>query len=43
VRVEPDEQGVIEISVFPGLRLAVAKLLAGDDAGVVAELLGPRS
>ncbi|MGH2587849.1 MAG: Uma2 family endonuclease [Dehalococcoidia bacterium] len=39
VRVEPDKRGVIESSVFPDLRLAVAKLLAGDDAGVIAELL----
>ena len=38
VRVEPDEDGVIESEAFPGLRLNVAKLLAGDDAGVVAEL-----
>ena len=36
--VEPDERGVIESSVFPGLRLNVAKMLAGDDAGVLAEL-----
>jgi Uma2 family endonuclease len=38
VEVEPDERGMIESSVFPGLRLAVDKLLAGDDAGVVAAL-----
>jgi Uma2 family endonuclease len=37
-RVEPDEGGVIESAVFPGLRLNVAKLLAGDLAGVLAEL-----
>jgi Uma2 family endonuclease len=36
--VEPDERGVIESSVFPGLRLAVATMLAGDNAGVLAEL-----
>ena len=30
-------RGVIESAVFPGRRLAVAKLLAGDNAGVRAE------
>ena len=38
VEVRPDERGIIESAVFPGLRLAVDKLLAGDDAGVVAAL-----
>jgi Uma2 family endonuclease len=38
VEVAPDERGVIESAVFPGLRLAVTKLLAGDDAGVLDEL-----
>jgi Uma2 family endonuclease len=38
VPMQPDERGVIESRVFPGLRLAVAKMLAGDDAGVLAEL-----
>lgn len=38
VEVEPDANGMTESSVFPGLRLAVAKLLAGDDAGVLAAL-----
>jgi len=38
VRVESDDQGVIESAVFPGLRLAVAKMLAGDLAGVLDEL-----
>src|SRR5690242_2783619 len=33
----PDANGVIHSEVFPGLRLAVAKLLAGDFAGVLAE------
>lgn len=41
--VEPDERGVIESSVFPGLRLNVTKMLAGDDAGVLAELDQPPS
>lgn len=36
--VQPDERGVIASAVFPGLRLNVPKLLAGDDAAVVAEL-----
>jgi Uma2 family endonuclease len=38
VRVEPDERGVIESAVFPGLRLHLEKMLAGDNAGVLAEL-----
>ncbi len=37
-RVEPDETGVIESSELPGLRLNVPKMLAGDMAGVLAEL-----
>lgn len=36
-RMAPDERGIIESSVFPGLRLDVAKMLAGDLAGVLAE------
>ena len=40
-RVEPDERGVIESETFLGLRLHVAKLLAGDLAGVLAELEPP--
>lgn len=35
--LRPDGRGVIESRVFPGLRLAVDKLLAGDFAGVLAE------
>jgi Uma2 family endonuclease len=35
VALEPDEAGVIESRVFPGLRLAVEKLLARDLAGVL--------
>lgn len=34
----PDEQGVLQSRVFPGLRLAVQALLEGDLAGVLAEL-----
>lgn len=37
VAMAPDARGVIESQVFPGLRLAVTKLLAGDFAGVLAE------
>jgi len=36
-RVEPDERGIIESNVSPGLRLHVGKMLAGDLAGVLAE------
>lgn len=38
VLLERDERGIITSEVFPGLRLAVADLLAGDDAGVLAAL-----
>jgi Uma2 family endonuclease len=38
VLVEPDERGVIESAGFPGLRLNVPALLAGDRAGVLAAL-----
>ncbi|HZU77520.1 MAG TPA: Uma2 family endonuclease [Dehalococcoidia bacterium] len=38
VRVEPNAEGIIESTAFPGLRLHVAKLLAGDTAGVLAAL-----
>jgi Uma2 family endonuclease len=38
VLLEPDEHGVIESEVFPGLRLDVAKMLAGDDADVIGTL-----
>lgn len=40
VRIAPDAAGLIESSSFPGLRLNVAKLIAGDLAGVLAAL-GP--
>lgn len=36
--VEPDERGLIESKVFPGLRLDVPALLAGDLARVLAAL-----
>jgi hypothetical protein len=35
---EPDENGVVESAAFPGLRLNIPKLLAGDVAGVLLEL-----
>lgn len=38
VQLEPDERGVIESREFPGLRLNVAAMLAGDRAGILAEL-----
>ncbi len=37
---EPDEHGIVESTRFPGLRLHVPGLLAGDAAGVLAAL-GP--
>jgi hypothetical protein len=36
VPLQPDENGVIESVQFPGLRLAVAALLAGDMRTVLA-------
>jgi Uma2 family endonuclease len=38
VPVELNTDGMIESAVFPGLRLAVPRLLAGDVAGVLAAL-----
>lgn len=38
VKTEPNEEGIIESGVFPGLRLATTALLAGDLARVLAEL-----
>ena len=38
VALVPNAEGVIESQVFPGLRLAVAALLAGDRAQVSSEL-----
>ncbi len=40
VRVEPDAQGIIASSVFPGLRLTVPGLLAGDYAAVLGAIAG---
>lgn len=37
VELQPDARGVISSKVFPGLRLAVQKLLDRDIAGVLAE------
>ena len=37
-RLEPDAGGVLHSTVFPGLRLAVEALLAGDVANVLADL-----
>ena len=37
VLLPPDESGAISSLVFPGLRLAVPALLAGDLAAVLAE------
>ena len=37
-RLEPDTGGILHSTVFPGLRLAVEALLAGDVATVLAEL-----
>ena len=38
VWIEPDADGVVESEIFPGLRLNVPRMLAGDLAGVLAEL-----
>lgn len=38
VWVEPNEDGIIESQEFPGLRLAVPKMVNGDLAGVLAVL-----
>jgi Uma2 family endonuclease len=36
--IQPNAAGIIESVAFPGLRLHVGKMLAGDLAGVLAEL-----
>jgi Uma2 family endonuclease len=41
VRREPGAGGIIESRIFPGLRLAVTALLAGDHAAVLAALDRP--
>ena len=38
VRLEPDENGVIESVSLPGLRLPVESMLAGDDVAVLAAI-----
>jgi hypothetical protein len=38
VRAEPDADGMIESEVFPGLRLAVDRMLAEDVGGVLAAI-----
>jgi Uma2 family endonuclease len=38
IHLEPNEQGVIESEVLPGLRLPVDRLLAGDAAAVLAAI-----
>ena len=37
-RLPPNAEGVIESQIFPGLRLAVPALLAGDRVKVSSEL-----
>lgn len=41
-QVEPGDDGCIQSSIFPGLRLNVAALLSGDLAAVLATQQGPR-
>lgn len=43
IEVHPDDDGVIESSVFPGLRLAVSKMIDGDYRGVLNELTDRRT
>jgi Uma2 family endonuclease len=38
ITVRPDEHGMLESAVFPGLRLSVPALLAGDRAALIAAL-----
>jgi Uma2 family endonuclease len=40
VRIEPNANGVIESTVFPGLRLSIPALLSGDYAAVLGALNG---
>jgi Uma2 family endonuclease len=39
--VEPDESGIVDSTVFPGLRLHVPKMLNDDIAGVLLEMDPP--
>jgi Uma2 family endonuclease len=41
VRVEPDQDGIVESEQFPGLRLQVVSMLAGDLAAVLAQVRLP--
>lgn len=41
VRVEPDADGIVASAVFPGLRLSVPTMLAGDRAAILAALDAP--
>lgn len=41
VLLQPDENGIIESRIFPGLRLNVAAMLNGDLAKVLADLREP--
>jgi Uma2 family endonuclease len=43
VQIEPDAAGLIESEQFPGLRLHVPSMLAGDLASVLAALRGPNA
>jgi len=38
VLIEPDAEGVVESTQFPGLRLHIPSMLAGDRASVLAQL-----
>lgn len=38
IKLQPDEQGIVASTIFPGLRLAVHAILAGNLATVLAEL-----
>jgi Uma2 family endonuclease len=40
VQVEPDTNGIVESEQFPGLRLQVASMLAGDLAAVLSRVSG---
>jgi Uma2 family endonuclease len=39
VLIQPDADGILESTTFPGLRLNVAAMLAGDRAGVLVALM----